>query len=159
MFPENVHVIEELSPDDRTLSAQKYRKHLRHIAQTAIWTTYIYFAVRLFITLTTPDRTWKMWAMLGIEGLFSRELFPNNEHRTVTDLVRHIPESPTPIVSRNEKTTTPDTPQEITKQRKPAQSRCVSYMLWRASGNYPGYSASSVWLGLPGFPVSSSASG
>lgn len=77
MFPENFYDIEELSPDDRALFAQKYRKYLRHIAQTAIWTTYIYFAVRLFFTLITPDRTWKMWAMLGIEGLFARKLSSN----------------------------------------------------------------------------------
>ncbi|KAG0155483.1 hypothetical protein PDIDSM_1060 [Penicillium digitatum] len=49
MFPENVHVIEGAFP----MIALCLRK------------------MRLFITLTTPDRTWKMWAMLGIEGLFS----------------------------------------------------------------------------------------
>ncbi|KGO38651.1 hypothetical protein PEX1_086800 [Penicillium expansum] len=79
MFPENFYDIEELSPDDRALFAQKYRKYLRHIAQTAIWTTYIYFAVRLFFTLITPDRTWKMWAMLGIEGLFA-QISLNHQH-------------------------------------------------------------------------------
>ncbi|KAJ5383168.1 hypothetical protein N7517_001079 [Penicillium concentricum] len=72
MFPDNVYDIEELSPDDRTLFAQKYRQYLHHIAQAAIWTTYIYFTVRLFFTLTTPERTWKMWAMLGVEGLFAQ---------------------------------------------------------------------------------------
>ncbi|KAJ9482496.1 hypothetical protein VN97_g10927 [Penicillium thymicola] len=70
MFPDNVYDVEELSPDDRILFAQKYREYLRRIAQAAIWTTCIYFAVRLFFTLTTPDRTWKMWVMLGVEGLF-----------------------------------------------------------------------------------------
>ncbi|KOS48487.1 hypothetical protein ACN38_g539 [Penicillium nordicum] len=70
MFPDNVYDVEELSPDDRILFAQKYREYLRRIAQAAIWTTCIYFVVRLFFTLTTPDRTWKMWVMLGIEGLF-----------------------------------------------------------------------------------------
>ncbi|KGO74167.1 hypothetical protein PITC_022250 [Penicillium italicum] len=71
MFHENVYDIEELSPDDRSLFAQKYRKHLRHIARTAIWTTYIYFAARLLFTLTSPDRTWKMWVMLGVESSFA----------------------------------------------------------------------------------------
>ncbi|KAJ6157183.1 CAZyme family GT2 [Penicillium chrysogenum] len=71
MFPDNVYDIEELSPDDRALFAQKYRKHLHNIAQAAIWTTYIYFAARLFFTLTTPEQTWKMWIMLGVEGLFA----------------------------------------------------------------------------------------
>ncbi|CAG8886061.1 unnamed protein product [Penicillium egyptiacum] len=71
MFPDNVYDIEELSPEDRTLFAQKYRKYLHYIAQAAIWTTYIYFAVRLFFTLANPERTWKMWIMLGVEGLFA----------------------------------------------------------------------------------------
>ncbi|OQE06832.1 hypothetical protein PENVUL_c016G03681 [Penicillium vulpinum] len=71
MFPENVYDIEELSPDHRTLSARKYRKYLHHIAQAAIWTTYIYFAARLFFTLTTPEQTWKMWVIFGVEGLFA----------------------------------------------------------------------------------------
>ncbi|KAJ5827479.1 hypothetical protein N7447_004242, partial [Penicillium robsamsonii] len=71
MFPDHVHDIEELSPDDRTLFAQKYRKCLHHVAQAAIWTTYIYFAARLFFALMTVERTWKMWAMLGVEGLFA----------------------------------------------------------------------------------------
>ncbi|KAJ5186370.1 hypothetical protein N7449_011134 [Penicillium cf. viridicatum] len=70
MFHDNVYNVEELSPNDRTLFAQKYREYLRRIAQAAIWTTYIYFAVRLVFTLTTLDRTWKMWIMLGVEGLF-----------------------------------------------------------------------------------------
>ncbi|KAJ5957621.1 hypothetical protein N7501_011900, partial [Penicillium viridicatum] len=70
MFHDNFYDVEQLSSDDRTLIAQKYREYLRRIAQAAIWTTYIYFAVRLFFTLTTPDRTWKMWIMLGVEGLF-----------------------------------------------------------------------------------------
>lgn len=80
MFPDNVYDVEELSPDDRILFAQKYREYLRRIAQAAIWTTCIYFVVRLFFTLTTPDRTWKMWVMLGIEGLFGRKLSSNKAH-------------------------------------------------------------------------------
>lgn len=116
MFPDNVYDVEDLSPDDRTLFAQKYREYLRHIAQAAIWTTYIYFAVRLFFTLTTLDGTWKMWIMLGVEGLFGRKLSSNKEHRAAADPVRHVPEPPTPVLSRNNKAPTPDTPQEITQQ-------------------------------------------
>jgi hypothetical protein len=116
MFHDNVYDVEELSPNDRSLFAQKYREYLRCIAQVAIWTTYIYFAVRLFFTLTTLDRTWKMWIILGIEGLFGRKLSCNKEHRAAADLVRHIPEPPTPVLSRNNKVPTPDTPQEITRQ-------------------------------------------
>ncbi|KAJ5285972.1 CAZyme family GT2 [Penicillium chrysogenum] len=67
MFPDKVYDIEELPPDDRALFAQKYRKHLHRIAQAAIWTTYIYFAARLFFTLTTSEQTWKMWIMLGLD--------------------------------------------------------------------------------------------
>lgn len=79
MFPDNVYDIEELSSDDRALFARKYRKYLHCIAQAAIWTAYIYFAVRLCFTLRTPDRTWKMWVMLGVEGLFARK-FSNKKH-------------------------------------------------------------------------------
>ncbi|KAI2704689.1 CAZyme family GT2 [Penicillium roqueforti] len=71
MFPNNVYEIEELSPDDRALYAQKYRKYLRRIAQAAIWTTYIYFTVRLFFTVMSPEQTWQRWLMLGVEGLFA----------------------------------------------------------------------------------------
>ena len=74
MFHDNFYDVEQLSSDDRTLITQKYREYLRRIARAAILTTYIYFAVRLFFTLTTPDRTWKMWIMLGVEGLFGRKL-------------------------------------------------------------------------------------
>lgn len=116
MFPDNVYDVEELSPDDRTLSAQKYREYLRRIAQAAIWTTYIYFAVRLFFTLTTLDRTWKMWIMLGVEGLFGRKLSSNKEQRAAADPVRHIPEPSTLVLSRNNKAPAPDTPQETTQQ-------------------------------------------
>ncbi|OQE37771.1 hypothetical protein PENCOP_c009G06872 [Penicillium coprophilum] len=83
MFPDRVHEIEELSPDDRTLLGQKYRKYLHHIAQTAIWITYIYFTVRLFFILTAPERTWKMWTMLGIEGLFAH-ISLNHQRLSVT---------------------------------------------------------------------------
>lgn len=116
MFPDNVYDIEELSPDDRALFAQKYRKCLHHIAQAAIWTTYIYFAVRLIFALTTPERTWKTWIMLGVEGLFARKLHPNKEHPTTADPVRHVPEPPTLVLSRNSKATTTNTPQEITQR-------------------------------------------
>jgi hypothetical protein len=116
MFPDNVYDIEELPPDDRTLSAQKYRKYLHNIAQAAIWTTYIYFAARLFFTFTTPEQTWKMWIMLGVEGLFARKLPPNKEHPTTADPVRPVPEPPTLVPSRNSKVTTPNPPQEITQR-------------------------------------------
>lgn len=116
MFHDNVYNVEELSPNDRTLFAQKYRGYLRRIAQAAIWTTYIYFAVRLVFTLTSLNRTWKMWIMLGVEVLFGRKLSSNKEHRAAADPVRHIPEPPTLVLSRNNKAPTPDTPQEITQQ-------------------------------------------
>lgn len=80
MFPNNVYDIEELSPDDRALYAQKYRKYLRRIAQAAIWTTYIYFTVRLFFTVMSPEQTWQRWLMLGVEGLFARTL-PSKKER------------------------------------------------------------------------------
>lgn len=116
MFHDNFYDVEQLSSDNRTLIAQKYREYLRRISQAAIWTTYIYFAVRLFFTLTTPDRTWKMWIMLGVEGLFGRKLSSSKEHRAAADPVRHIPEPPTPVLSCNDKAPTPETPQETTQQ-------------------------------------------
>lgn len=116
MFHDNFYDVEQLSSDDRTLIAQKYRGYLCRIARAAIWTTYIYFAVRLFFILITPDRTWKMWTMLGVEGLFGRKLSSNKEHRATADPVRHIPERPTPVLSRNNKAPTSETPQKTTQQ-------------------------------------------
>lgn len=75
--PNHVHDIQELSPDDRILCAQKYRKYLHHTAEAAIWITYIYFAVRLFFVVTTPEQTWKIWGMLGVEGLLARKFLSN----------------------------------------------------------------------------------
>jgi cellulose synthase/poly-beta-1,6-N-acetylglucosamine synthase-like glycosyltransferase len=73
MSPDYVHDIQELAPDARTLAGKRYRKYLQVASQTAIWAAYIYFAVRLFFILTTPERTWNMWGMLIVEGLFARQ--------------------------------------------------------------------------------------
>lgn len=73
MSPDHVHDIQELAPDERTLAGKRYRKYLQFASQTALWATYIYFAARLFFMVTTPEQTWKMWAMLFVEGLFACE--------------------------------------------------------------------------------------
>lgn len=74
MSPDHGHEIEELPLDQRTLTGEKYRRALYLVTQTSIWTTYLYFTVRLFFILTTPEATWKIWAMFIIEGLFARKL-------------------------------------------------------------------------------------
>jgi hypothetical protein len=76
MSPDYVYEIQELCPDQRSLPGKNYRKHLHRAAQAAIWITYLYFAIRLLFVLTTPEPTWKMWLMFGIEGLFARKFVP-----------------------------------------------------------------------------------
>lgn len=64
--------IEELPPDSRILSGQRYRKHLYWTAQVAIWTANFYYLVRLLLILTESQRSWRMWLMLAVEGVFGR---------------------------------------------------------------------------------------
>jgi hypothetical protein len=78
MSPDYVHDIQELCPDKRSLLGAKYRSHLHRVARAAIWITYLYFPIRFLFILTTPEPTWKMWLMFGIECLFAREFGPKD---------------------------------------------------------------------------------
>ncbi|KAJ5297849.1 hypothetical protein N7508_008098 [Penicillium antarcticum] len=79
MSPDHVYDIQELAPDERTVAGKRYRNYLRFASQTALWAAYVYFAARLFFILTTPERTWKMWAMFTVEGFFA--YMSHNHHQ------------------------------------------------------------------------------
>jgi hypothetical protein len=77
MTPEYAGEVEELPPDSRMLSGQRYRKYLYYVAYAAIWTTNIYFFIRSLLILSAPNSSWRMWLMLVVEGLFTRKSYPN----------------------------------------------------------------------------------
>ncbi|KAE8348863.1 glycosyltransferase like family 2-domain-containing protein [Aspergillus coremiiformis] len=72
MTSEDVVKVEELPPDARVLSGQRYRKYLYHTARVGVWTFYCYFLARLLLILSEAQRPWQMWVMLAVEGLFGR---------------------------------------------------------------------------------------
>ncbi|KAJ5908128.1 glycosyl transferase [Penicillium taxi] len=68
---ESIYDIRELPPDQRILAGQTYRNRLYYIAQAAVWTTYLYFTIRLLLLLTAQSQTWQTWAMLFVEAIFA----------------------------------------------------------------------------------------
>ena len=73
MISEYVGEIEELPPDSRMRSGQRYRKYLYHTARAAIWTANVYYLVRLLTILLEPQQSWQMWLMLAVEAIFGRK--------------------------------------------------------------------------------------
>lgn len=73
MDSEHKFEIEELPADQRALASQKYRKPLFYVAQSAIWIGYLYFLIRTLALLSSPQRNWQMWTMLGVELTFARK--------------------------------------------------------------------------------------
>lgn len=73
MSTEAKYDIHELPQDQRVLTCHRYQKPLYYAAQTGIWTGHLYFTLRLLSVLFTPSRTWQIWTMLLVEGVFFRE--------------------------------------------------------------------------------------
>ncbi|KAE8312459.1 nucleotide-diphospho-sugar transferase [Aspergillus transmontanensis] len=72
MISEYVGEIEELPPDPRIWSGKRYRKYLYHTAQAAIWTSNVYYPIRLLMILLEAQQSWQMWLMLAVEAIFGR---------------------------------------------------------------------------------------
>ncbi|KAJ5682237.1 hypothetical protein N7462_005402 [Penicillium macrosclerotiorum] len=69
--PAYVYNIREVPQDQRILSGQKYRKQLYYVAQAAVWTSYLYIALRLLaLILSISDNTFQIWAMALTECFF-----------------------------------------------------------------------------------------
>lgn len=66
----NIH---ELPQDHRVLTGLRYQKPVYYAAQTGIWIGHLYFTLRLLSVLFAPSRTWQIWTMLLVEGVFLRE--------------------------------------------------------------------------------------
>lgn len=73
MISEYVGDIEELPPDARIRSGQRYRKYLYHTARAAIWTANVYYLVRILMILLDAQQSWQMWLMLAVEAIFGRK--------------------------------------------------------------------------------------
>ncbi|KAJ5280150.1 hypothetical protein N7478_005522 [Penicillium angulare] len=83
MNSEHEFDIEELPADQRASASQKYRKPLFYVARSAIWIGYLYFLIRTLALLSSLQRTWQMWTMLGVELTFAH--LARKEHlRSVT---------------------------------------------------------------------------
>ncbi|KKK15240.1 hypothetical protein P175DRAFT_0496768 [Aspergillus ochraceoroseus IBT 24754] len=64
--------IQELQPTQQMLAGLRYRKSLHFVAQAAVWTTDIYFLLRVGVVVTSLGQTWQMWLMIMVEWIFAR---------------------------------------------------------------------------------------
>jgi hypothetical protein len=65
--------IVELPQDPQIVSGQRYRKLLRHVAQSAKSVGYVYLVIRLLSILSTSEKTWQMWTFFLLETFFIRK--------------------------------------------------------------------------------------
>ncbi|KAJ5127200.1 nucleotide-diphospho-sugar transferase [Penicillium atrosanguineum] len=70
MSKKTTYEIHELAPDQRVLKGQRYQKFVYYAAQTGIWIGYLYFTLRSLSILCSHSRTWQVWTLLLVEGVF-----------------------------------------------------------------------------------------